>query len=89
MSNEILTAVRDLQEKVNDIDVKLERMNTELAPVVHLVRGNGRAGLEARMYANEQRVESLSSNTQWSMRFGISALVGAIATILWQIINKG
>lgn len=87
MSNELLTAVRDLQEKVNDIDLKLERMNTELKPVVHLVRGNGRAGLEARIYANEQRVETLSNHTTWAVRFGISALLGALATIVSQILN--
>jgi len=88
MSDEILKAVNDLREKVTEIDIKLESMNSELRPFVHLVRGNGRPGLEARLYHNEQKVETLENHASWSMRFGVSALISALGTILWTLVNK-
>lgn len=88
MSDEILRAVNDLREKVCEIDIKLESMSSELKPFVHLVRGNGRPGLEARLYHNEQKVESLEGHASWSMRFGVMALVGAIGTIVWNLLQQ-
>jgi hypothetical protein len=88
MSDEILKAVNDLREKVTEIDIKLESMNSELRPFVHLVRGNGRPGLEARLYHNEQKVDSLESHASWSLRFGVSALVAAVGTVVWQLLIK-
>jgi hypothetical protein len=88
MNEDILKAINDLREKVTEIDIKLESMNSELRPFVHLVRGNGRPGLEARLYHTEQKVDDLEKNANWSVKFAISALISAFGTIIWHIVKQ-
>lgn len=82
---EVLNLIRN---EVSQLTTKVEAIHAELKPITHLFRGNGKPSLEARIYHQEQQLESQVANTRWAVRLALGSGLTALATVLWFLISK-
>lgn len=87
-NSQLTDAIGELRAKIQEMDARLESIQTELRPVIHIFRGNGRPGLEARLYHNEQKLDTLTQSTAWTARAAVGAGLSAIATIVWHFVTN-
>ncbi len=87
MSDQLVKSIDELKESVHLLNTKIENMRIELLPVSRLVAGNGKPGLEARLYHLEQEMSQRESTTNWAMRTAVVSLVGALGTVVWNMIQ--
>mgnify|MGYP003646193650 CR=1 FL=1 len=87
MSDEILKAVNGLRDKVNEMDIKLETMNTKLVPVNNLIQGDGRPSLDARLFHLEKEIEQQQASTTWAYRTAAAAVLSAVGSIIVSFIK--
>tara|TARA_B100000530_G_scaffold316972_1_gene247701 strand:- start:6147 stop:6407 length:261 start_codon:yes stop_codon:yes gene_type:complete len=82
---EVLNLIRN---EVSQLTTKVEAVHAELKPIAHLFRGNGKPSLEARIYHQEQILETQVANTRWAVRLALGSGLTALATVLWFLISK-
>lgn len=87
MTDQLVKSIDELKESVHALNTKIENMRIELAPVSRIVAGNGKPGLEARLYHLEQEMHQSQSTTSWALRTAVVSLCGALATVVWNLIQ--
>lgn len=88
---ELVTEIQNLRSDVVKLEGRVEAMNdtlaAELRPMIRLYLGNGKPSLEARLYLMESEVASQASQARWAIRTAVTGLVGALATIVWTVVQ--
>lgn len=87
MSDQLIKSIDELKESVHALNTKIENMRIELVPISRIVAGNGKPGLEARLYHLEQEMLQRESTATWAMRTAVISLMGALATVIWSLIQ--
>ncbi len=87
MSDQLIKSIDELKESVHALNTKIENMRIELVPISRIVAGNGKPGLEARLYHLEQEMSQRESTTNWAMRTAVISLMGALGTVVWSLIQ--
>ena len=77
-----------MQEDITEIKLMLERLTARLEPICKLHEGNGKAPLGTRQALAEERIAKMEDNSKWLARSTYTALVGALASIVWHLLTK-
>jgi hypothetical protein len=80
--------IKDLQKHMQRIEIKVEQVLTELQPICKLHRGNGKPGLDVRMSVAETELEDVKSSTQWAFRTAVTAIIGALSSVVLYLLKK-
>ena len=78
----------DMQEDITEIKLLLERLTARLEPICKLHEGNGKAPLGTRQALAEERIEKMEDNNKWLARSTVTALAGAVGSLVWHLLTK-
>ncbi len=84
----LIDTIEEVQDKVNAIDKRLELLQVQLEPMVHMMKGNGKPPLTVRLHSAEERLNVLERTGVWVARLAITSLVSVAGTILWFLISR-
>ena len=80
--------IKDLQQHMQRIEIKVEQVLTELQPICKLHRGNGKPGLDVRLSVTETELEDVKGSTQWALRTAVTAIIGALSSVVLYLLKK-
>jgi len=80
--------IKELQQNLQRIEIKVEQVLTELQPICKLHRGNGKPGLDVRMSVAETELEDVKGSTQWAFRTAVTAIIGALSSVVLYLLKK-
>lgn len=80
--------LKEIQENIKRIEIKVGQILTELQPMCKLHRGNGKAGLDVRLSVAENELDDLKSATQWTFRTALTAIIGALSSVVLYLLKK-
>lgn len=84
----IMSEYDEVRKDISRLEIKIEQVLTEIKPLTHLYRGNGKPSLEARVLLNETDLKELKGSTRWATRTAVTAIASAAGTALWYILTK-
>lgn len=84
----VMSEYEQVRKDISRLEIKVEQILTEIKPLTHLYRGNGKPSLEARVLLNETDLAELKGSTKWATRTAITAIASAAGTALWYILTK-
>jgi hypothetical protein len=80
--------IKDLRQHMQRIEIKVEQVLTELQPICKLHRGNGKPGLDVRLSVAETELEDVKGSTQWALRTAVTAIIGALSSVVLYLLKK-
>jgi hypothetical protein len=80
--------IKDLRDHMQRIEIKVEQVLTELQPICKLHRGNGKPGLDVRMSVAESELDDVKGSTQWALRTAVTAIIGALSSVVLYLLKK-
>ena len=76
-----------MQEDITEIKLMLERLTARLEPICKLHEGNGKPPLGTRQALVEDKVAKMEDDSKWLQRSAYTALVTALASIVWHLLT--
>jgi len=83
-----MTELKEIEQHIQRIEIKVEQILTELQPMCKLHRGNGKAGLDARLSVAEAEIEDTKESGRWAMRTAVTAILGALTSVVLYLLRK-